>query len=87
MVTIYYARVARLVFGGCAMEKLPSSVRKIKHQAFAGCEELKSIEITNKAAIIEENAFEDCNLIVIKCPKDSKAYKYAQKNSIKVEVI
>lgn len=74
-------------FTGCTAltnMQLPTSVRKIEKNAFAGCKNLE-LYVPKSVKTIEKNAFGTSKTGKIKmlyCIKNSKAHKYAKKNKI-----
>lgn len=76
------------VFSGCTnLTKItiPYGVRSIGKSAFWSCKNLVEITIPETVTEIGEDAFWWCNRLVIKCAKDSFAFKYAEENEIETE--
>ena len=66
---------------------LPNELIFIEENAFAECKNLKEITISKHVNLIEKNCFLNCNNLVIKCHKNSYAYKYAIDNNLDYELI
>ena len=78
------------VFSGCTnLTKItiPYGVRSIGKSAFWSCKNLVEITIPETVTEIGEDAFWCSNRLVIKCAKDSFAFKYAEENEIETEII
>ena len=67
--------------------KIPGSVTSIGKDAFGFCKNLTEVTIPESVTEIGEDAFSRCDNLIIKCTKDSYAYKYAQEHEIKKEII
>ncbi len=57
-------------------------VEAIKKEAFEQCNDLNEITIPNNVISIDENAFEDCQNLIINGYKYSAAHYYAQENEL-----
>lgn len=63
--------------------KLNPELESIGSRAFANCEFMTQIEIPANVTEIEEDAFDECNsLLIIFCTKDSEAHKFAENSGI-----
>ncbi|MBQ4466846.1 MAG: leucine-rich repeat protein [Firmicutes bacterium] len=72
---------------GLEKVKIESGITHIGMGAFRECTALSSVEIPDTVGMIEEDAFDNCDDLTIICSRDSFAHKYAEENSIKVELI
>jgi len=63
---------------------IPNSVTVIGDCAFMFCEKLASITIPDSITSIGHDALKN---LTVRCSQNSYAYKYCQKNDIRVEVI
>ncbi len=66
---------------------IPEGVISIGEQAFMSCTALTNITIPDSVTSIADNAFDYCDQAVIRCSKDSFAYKFASKKAIKREIL
>lgn len=64
---------------------VPKNVTTIQGGAFAGCAKLTKLTISKTVTTIGEGAFASCKNLTIYAPSGSVAYKYAEKNKIKVK--
>ena len=61
---------------------LPESIMSIDHWAFAYCENLKDVTISNSKTSIMGTAFSDCPNLTIHAPAGSYAEQYAKEHNI-----
>lgn len=81
--------IERSAFNNCTSLKtvtLPTGLREIGERAFYHCASLKEIVIPDSVRAIGSEAFTGCDGLTIRCSKNSFAYSFAKKNSIKVEI-
>lgn len=74
-------------FSGCTTLKeieIPSGALDIGDSAFSGCSNLKKAVIPASVASIGSKAFAGCDELVITCPANSAAEKYAIANQIEI---
>lgn len=74
-------------FSGCTGLKdvtIPKGTTSIGESAFSGCTSLRTITIPDSVTTIGAKAFYHCDELVISCPEDSAAEKYADANHIDV---
>lgn len=64
---------------------IPSKVTTIQDGAFTGCTKITKLTISKSVTSIGEKAFASSKNITIYAPSGSTAYKYAEKNKIKVK--
>lgn len=62
--------------------QLPSSIKTIGSNAFGSINPLKSIVIPSTTTSIHSKTFNSSKKVVLKCKKNSTAYKYVVKNKI-----
>lgn len=82
--------ISKKAFFGCEkliQVKLPNSLIYIGRSAFENCTNLKKVFIPNSVSMIEDDAFLDVSDLVIYCNKDSYAYDFAKRMSIKVKTV
>ena len=61
------------------------SINEIKDEAFADCTNLKSALICDSVEKIADNAFDNCSNLVIICPLNSSAMRFAKRNNIEYQ--
>ena len=66
---------------------VPSTITTISSKAFCGNDNLKELIIRNTVTNIEEEAFEECDDLVIYCNSGSYAETYAKENEIPYEIV
>ena len=65
---------------------LPDSLRLIDWFAFYGSRQLKTVVIPDSVTKIEYGVFDGCTSLVVNCPKNSYAEKYARSYGMRVSV-
>lgn len=76
--------ISAFAFADSGLEEvsLPSTCLSIDRYAFLRCTSLRKISIPDSVTEIADNAFEDCDNLVIYADKGSYAIEYAQANGI-----
>ena len=69
-------------FSGCYSVRLNDNVKSIGEKAFSDCPDLKAVYIPPACTDIAEDAFENCDEVVIYGLSDSKADEYAAEHEI-----
>lgn len=64
---------------------IPSSVTKIQGGAFDGCTKLTKLTISANVKTLGNDVFKGCKNLTIYAPTKSEAYKYAEKQGVKVK--
>ena len=80
-------RIDQSAFQGCTSLKtltIPNGTTTIGETAFRDCTNLQSVTIPSTVKNIGSNAFLGCDALVITCPENSTAEKYAIDNRIEI---
>lgn len=83
-------KVGIAAFSGCDSLKsvsIPSTVTSIGDEAFADCSSLTTVRIPAGVSSIGDDVFDGCDSLVIECPENSAAHRYAEDNGIAFRLI
>ncbi len=67
--------------------KLGEGITALGDYAFADCRSLRTAELPGSLTRIADTCFADCPELTVLAPADSAAYRFAQKNGIKVKAV
>ncbi|MBR3764322.1 MAG: leucine-rich repeat protein [Clostridia bacterium] len=82
--------IGKRAFSGCtglAGVTFPASVTTIRMSAFHGCTGLKKVTVPETVTAVDSLAFRDCSHLTLRVHENSAAHRYAQKDSVRFELI